>query len=127
MIQNLKYKSSRSGVHHYELVDGAFTTMSTVSTASPDYVNTMFDEMAIIVKEYTARQLPVAPNITLHLHTKYCGGYSRAYGIKRFNEHLDEICDKTVSYYPYADINKYKPCILRQLDQLLWAQKNCKR
>lgn len=129
MIRSLRYKETHGKFHHYALIDSNFATLSVVSSDSEDYVNTLFDEMAVIVKEYSApsRQLPVAPNIATHLYNKYCISYSLTYSIKRFNELLDQMCKHTITYYPYADINSYKPCIKRQFDRLLWAQKNFKR
>lgn len=127
MLRTVRFRRSISNESHcYLLVDSNFTVEESIVTIADSgrYVNTLYDEVAVITKEYTARNLTVAPNIALHIYKKYCEGQDRRDAIARYSSVIDDICSRTVRYYPYADINKYKPCLLRQLDKLLWSTKN---
>jgi hypothetical protein len=122
MIVRITYKRSVGQEHHYDVVDTNFTTEAMVCPIGSNYVNDIYDEMAIIDTIYSSRQLPVAPNIALYLYTKYSAPYSS--DCKReFDALLDAVCQRTHTYYPATDINKYKSCILRHFNKLLWSKK----
>jgi len=130
MITRITYKRSfteptwRGGTgqqHHYDVVDTGFTTEAMVCPIGHNYVNDIYDEMAIIDTVYSSRQLPVAPNIALYLYTNYSAPY-RAECKREFNAVLDMVCVKTSEFYPATDINKYKSCILRHFNKLLWSK-----
>jgi hypothetical protein len=122
MIVRITYLRSVRQAHYYNVVDTNFITEAMIRPIGSDYVNDIYDEMAIIDTVYSSRQLPVAPNIALYLYTKYSAPYG-AECKREFDALLDTVCAKTSGFYPANDINKYKSCILRHFNKLLWLKK----